>query len=109
MDKKTSPSPAPSSKATGKTESLSDSFRIRNELGLHARAAAQFVKVASRFRAEVTVQKSGQSVNGKSIMGILMLAASKGSDIRLTIKGPDAPEAMEALATLIKNGFGEQV
>jgi phosphocarrier protein len=83
-------------------------FLIKNELGLHARAAAQFVKIASRFGAEILVQKDSREVNGKSIMGILMLAAAKGSKITIRAVGADGKEALAALEELIENKFGEQ-
>ncbi len=101
MVKKTSRSPEKSSEAN-------KTFLIRNELGLHARAAAQFVKIASRFGAEVFVSKDSREVNGKSIMGILMLAAAKGSKITIRTEGTDGPEAMAALEELIESKFGEQ-
>ncbi len=82
-------------------------FSIVNRLGLHARAAAQLVQTANRFHADVTVEKDGVEVNGKSIMGILMLAAPKGSQIEVSVTGPDVEEAFEAIAQLIENGFGE--
>lgn len=78
-----------------------------NTLGLHARAAAAFVKIANRFQSEITVAKDESSVNGKSIMGVLMLAASKDSRISITAKGDDAKEAIEALRKLIEEKFGE--
>jgi phosphocarrier protein len=80
---------------------------IVNKLGLHARASALFVKTAIRFTAEIRVEREGVEVNGKSIMGIMMLAAAKGSTIRLKIEGEDESEAMAALGELITNGFGE--
>ncbi len=82
-------------------------FTIVNRLGLHARAAAQLVQTAAQFKADILVGKDGLEVNGKSIMGILMLAAPKGSLIRLSINGEDETEAMEALGGLIEDGFGE--
>lgn len=82
-------------------------FTIVNKLGLHARAAAQLVQTANRFCSEVLVEKEGIEVNGKSIMGILLLAAPKGSKISLSVAGEDEQQAMEALATLIEDGFGE--
>jgi phosphocarrier protein len=82
-------------------------FTIVNRLGLHARAAAQLVQTANRFHAEVTVEKDGIEVNGKSIMGILMLAAPKGSQIVVTVAGSDMDQAFAAIAQLIENGFGE--
>ena len=87
---------------------LQNEFLIVNKLGLHARASALFVKTASRFTAEVKLAREGIEVNGKSIMGIMMLAASKGSTVRLTVNGVDEPDAMTALSELISNGFGEE-
>jgi phosphocarrier protein HPr len=83
-------------------------FTIRNRLGLHARAAALLVKTANHFLADVIVEKDGVEVNGKSIMGILMLAASKGTKITLKAEGKDAAQAMQALGKLIENKFGEE-
>lgn len=82
-------------------------FTIKNRLGLHARAAAQLVQTANRFRAEVTVEKDGLEVNGKSIMGILMLAAPQGSRISVAVAGEDAEQAITAIGQLIDDGFGE--
>lgn len=84
-----------------------DNFKIINELGLHARAAATFVKTASRFISTVEVAKDNIKVNGKSIMGVLMLAAAKGSTIQISANGPDADRVVEALGSLIKDKFGE--
>jgi phosphocarrier protein HPr len=89
------------------TLEISEDFTIMNTLGLHARAAAAFVKIANRFQSEITVAKDESSVNGKSIMGVLMLAASKDSRISITAKGDDAKEAIEALRKLIEEKFGE--
>ncbi len=83
-------------------------FTIRNRLGLHARAAALLVKTANRFVSEITLEKDGLEVNGKSIMGILMLAASKGTRITLKVEGKDSAEAIRALGGLIDNKFGEE-
>jgi phosphocarrier protein len=83
-------------------------FLVVNALGLHARAAAQLVQAANRYRSEVLVERDGQSVIGKSIMGVLMLAAGKGSEIQVSCEGEDAEEAMASLAVLIENGFGER-
>ena len=87
---------------------LSEEYRLVNRLGLHARAAAQLVQTANRFQADVTVLKDGEEVNGKSIMGLLMLAAPMGSLLRVTVSGEDAEEAMQALGALIHDGFGER-
>jgi phosphocarrier protein len=82
-------------------------FTIVNTLGLHARAAAQLVQTANRFRSEIHVEKDGMQVNGKSIMGVLTLAAAKGSTVTVSVDGEDADGAMAALAKIIENGFGE--
>lgn len=81
--------------------------RIQNRLGLHARPAAEFVKTAGRFSAEVQVEKEGLKVNGKSIMGVLMLAAEQGSEITIRASGDDSEEALQALADLVERGFDE--
>jgi phosphocarrier protein len=83
-------------------------FTIRNRLGLHARAAALLVKTANRFVSEVTLEKDDLEVNGKSIMGILMLAASKGSKITLKVNGKDSAQAIQILGKLIEDKFGEE-
>ncbi|MBI2981073.1 MAG: HPr family phosphocarrier protein [Deltaproteobacteria bacterium] len=108
MVKKTSPGPRRSSGKEAATKTASQSFKIKNELGLHARAAALFVKAASKFRAEISIRKGAQKVNGKSIMGLLMLAAGRGTEIQLAANGPDAPQAVEELGGLIENRFGEK-
>lgn len=82
-------------------------FKIVNRLGLHARAAAQLVQTANRFASDVMIEKDGNEVNGKSIMGLLMLAAPQGSRITVTVSGKDAAEAMRMIGTLINDGFGE--
>lgn len=87
---------------------LQKEFSIVNKLGLHARASALFVKTASRYLSDVKLAREGVEVNGKSIMGIMMLAASKGSTVRLTISGNDEVEAMQVVGELIENGFGEE-
>ena len=83
-------------------------FMIKNRLGLHARAAALLVKTANKFTSEVTIEKDGLEVNGKSIMGILMLAASKGTKITLKVEGRDSVQALQTLGRLIENRFGEE-
>ena len=83
-------------------------FEIVNALGLHARAAALLVQTAQKFRSEIEVQKEDIAVNGKSIMGILMLAAAKGSRITVRATGEDAVQALEGLGELIRNGFWEK-
>jgi phosphocarrier protein len=82
--------------------------RIRNPLGLHARAAARFVHTASRFRSRVTVSRNGKAMDGKSILGILLLAASQGAVLRVAAEGDDEAAAVDALATLVESGFGEE-
>ena len=81
--------------------------QIVNRAGMHARPAAEFVKTAGRFSSEITVEKDGLEVNGKSIMGVLMLAAEQGSWLRLTASGADADAALDALADLVGRGFSE--
>ena len=80
---------------------------IENRLGLHARPAAMFVRIASKFRSEVWVAKEAEEVNGKSIMGLMMLAAGQGSKLHLRCEGPDAEEAVRELEQLIKSRFNE--
>lgn len=87
---------------------MEKSFTIKNLLGMHARAAAAFVKTANRFQSDVFISKDRQTVNGKSIMGVLMLAAAKGSRVIVRAEGEDAEEAMQALTELIENKFGEE-
>jgi phosphocarrier protein len=82
-------------------------FTIVNALGLHARAAAQLVKLANRFPCDVFLVKDGQEVNGKSIMGVLMLAATQGSVIAVRTEGTDAESALKAIGELVAAGFGE--
>ena len=82
--------------------------QIANPLGLHARPAAEFVKLASRFSSHVSVEKDGLEVNGKSIMGVMMLAAECGSSLKIRTTGADAEEAARALVDLVERGFGEQ-
>ena len=82
--------------------------QIVNKNGLHARPAAEIVKISSRFQSEITLVKDGMEVNGKSIMGVMMLAAECGASVRLRAEGTDAEQAVDALATLIANKFGER-
>ncbi len=82
-------------------------FTIKNKLGLHARAASLFVQIANNFDADIFVLKNDQEVNGKSIMGILILAAAQGTEIRIRAAGHDASRAVDALGELIDQGFGE--
>lgn len=80
---------------------------IRNKYGLHARPAAELVKLANRFASEIWLAKDEVEVNGKSIMGVMMLAAEQGSQMGIRASGDDAEQAVEALAQLVANGFGE--
>ena len=89
------------------TQKLEKELTIVNRLGLHARPAAMFVRIASRHRAEIWVSKEEEEINGKSIMGLMMLAAGQGSKLRIRCEGPDADKAMEELEELIKSGFNE--
>ena len=84
------------------------SVQILNKNGLHARPAAEIVKVLAKFQSDVTIIRDGTEVNGKSIMGVMMLAAECGSTLTLRAEGSDADEALEALAVLIQNKFGER-
>jgi phosphocarrier protein len=85
-----------------------ETFQIVNKLGMHARAATKFVQTANRFKCDVNVEKDGQTVNGKSIMGVLMLVAAKGTFITVRTEGADAELALEALGELVKGKFGEE-
>ncbi|WP_018175361.1 MULTISPECIES: HPr family phosphocarrier protein [unclassified Thioalkalivibrio] len=80
---------------------------IVNRLGMHARAAAKFVSLASQYASDVTVSRNAQEVNGKSIMGVMMLAAAQGCEVTITTDGEDAEEALDALTELVANRFGE--
>lgn len=80
---------------------------ISNKNGLHARPAAEIVKCASRYNSDITMVRDDLEVNGKSIMGVMMLAAEYGSTLVVRANGPDAPEAVQAIATLIEQKFGE--
>jgi phosphocarrier protein HPr len=82
-------------------------FEIVNALGLHARAAAQLVKLANRFKSDVTLEYEGQRANAKSIMGVLMLAAGVGSQVTVTCKGADSQECLQEIQKLIADRFGE--
>ena len=86
-----------------------ETVRIRNRLGLHARPAAEFVKLASRFDADIWVDKDGLEVNGKSIMGVMMLAAEAGSEISIRAIGVDAHDAVRSLKALVHDGFDEEL
>ncbi len=85
----------------------SKNLKIINKLGLHARAAAKFVTCASRYQASIQISRNGQQVDGKSIMGVMLLAASQGSMVTIDAEGPDADDALEALEALLNDRFGE--
>ena len=87
---------------------LTKELTIANKLGIHARPAAMFVKTANRFASEIFVEKDGEKINGKSIMGLMMLAAGPGSKLTLHIKGADAPQAIIELEALVKRKFDEE-
>ena len=87
---------------------LSAVARITNKRGLHARASAKLVEAASRFKAHITVSKDGQSVDARSIMGLMLLAASLGTEVEISAKGEDAKEALTAILALIAADFGEE-
>lgn len=87
---------------------LNKEITIINKLGLHARAAAKFVNLASGFESEISISRNGKSVNGKSIMGVMMLAASCGTTIELHVNGTDEQEALQKLEALIQDRFGEE-
>lgn len=81
---------------------------VVNRLGMHARAAARFVHTASQFRARITVQRNDRTMDGKSILGILLLAAAQGTRLTLAAEGDDEGAAIDALAALVRSGFGEE-
>ena len=88
-------------------DQVSGTFEIVNKLGLHARAATKLVQTASRFNADVELQKDGHVANGKSVMGVLLLCGHQGSRVTVTASGPDARDAVAAIGTLIADRFGE--
>ena len=87
---------------------LTQPVTIVNRLGLHARAAARFVQTAAAFTCEVSVVKAGNKVNGKSIMGLMMLGAARGDSIDIRVAGPGAAEALAQIAGMVRDGFGEE-
>ena len=91
----------------GADDRVEKTLMIQNELGLHARAATKLVQIASKFPCEITVTKDGHEVNGKSIMGVLMLVASKGTMVTVKAKGERAAEAVGLIEALINDKFGE--
>jgi len=82
-------------------------FELKNKLGLHAGPAAAFVKIAQQFKSDIYLERNGQTVNGKSILGLLTMACPYNGKLTIRIEGPDMAEAMKALGTLIENKFGE--
>ncbi len=86
---------------------LSKVFKIKNKLGLHARADAVFVRLSNRFSSDIKLIKDGYEVNGKSILGVLSLAAIQGSEVNVVATGEDAVEALREVESLIESGFGE--
>lgn len=99
--------PSPSPAVAGLAGPLSRTVTICNQRGLHARAAAKFVKLAGQFAATVTVVRNDVQVSGLSIMGLMMLSAGPGSAVELRAEGSDAEVALEALASLVESGFDE--
>ena len=93
--------------ATARSQKIEKEISIVNRLGLHARPAAMFVRIASRHRSEIWVAKEGEEVNGKSIMGLMMLAAGQGSKLTILCEGPDADKVIEELEALIQQKFNE--
>ena len=87
---------------------LTENVEIINKLGLHARAAAKLVKVAAAFESNIEVERDGHAVNAKSIMGVMMLAASQGTELNITTDGDDEVDAMDAVLDLINNRFDEE-
>jgi phosphotransferase system HPr (HPr) family protein len=81
--------------------------KVVNALGLHARAAARFVGVAGRFRSQIRVTRGQRTMDGKSILGLLLLAAARGTELTITAEGPDETDAVDALVALVERGFGE--
>ena len=94
-------------RSAGPAQKLEKEVTVINRLGLHARPAAMFVRIASRYRSEVWVEKEGEQINGKSIMGLMMLAAGQGSKLTIRCEGPDADKALEELEELIQKKFNE--
>ena len=88
-------------------QKIEKEITIINRLGLHARPAAMFVRIASRYRSEIWVEKEGEQINGKSIMGLMMLAAGPGSKLTVYAEGSDASQAISELEKLLKRKFGE--
>ena len=95
------------SAGAGPGQRIEKEIMVINRLGLHARPAAMFVRIASRYRSEIWVEKEGEQINGKSIMGLMMLAAGQGSTLHIRCEGPDADKAIKELEDLIKTKFNE--
>jgi phosphocarrier protein HPr len=95
-------------KLADNTQSMTRDFLVHNKLGIHARPAAMFVKTANRFHCDIFVEKDGEKVNGKSIMGLMMLAAGPGSKLTVSAHGQDAPQALAELETLLQRKFDEE-
>ena len=95
-------------RSSGPAQKVEKEITIINRLGLHARPAAMFVRIASRYRSEVWVEKEGERINGKSIMGLMMLAAGQGSKLLICCEGPDADKVLEELEELIQQKFSEE-
>ena len=93
---------------TGGSSAMTKDFKVSNKLGIHARPAAMFVKTANRFSCDIFVEKDGEKVNGKSIMGLMMLAAGPGSKLTVIAQGHDASQALAELETLINRKFDEE-
>jgi phosphocarrier protein len=95
-------------KTTNSSSDMTKDFLVSNKLGIHARPAAMFVKTANRFSCDIFVEKDGEKVNGKSIMGLMMLAAGPGSKLTVHAQGQDASQALAEIETLIKARFDEE-
>jgi len=94
-------------KLQGEASAITREFQVTNKLGIHARPAAMFVKTANRFTCDIFVEKDGEKVNGKSIMGLMMLAAGPGSKLLIHADGPDASKALAEIENLLKRKFDE--
>ena len=92
----------------GRLHMVTQSVQVTNPLGLHARAAARFVHLATRFTSQIRVARDSKVMDGKSIMGILLLAAARGTTLTITAEGPDEASAVRSLTELVESGFGEE-
>jgi len=106
---KSSANPFVGCSETDERTMVKENISIKNKAGLHARPAASLVKTASKFEADFFIHMYGYRVNGKSILGVMTLAAEKGAELELEFDGPDENEALEAVKELINNGFGEEI